>query len=101
MLFWGREKNKLSRVFLFQWVRIGNNSLGLKISFPLSLILVRSTITNNLTQNLILLTCYRSNHLSVISRLISLFLIEKLKSKDHKNCFQSPDDTEVMTKSSY
>lgn len=32
-----------------------------------------------------------------IPRLISLFLIVKVKSEDNKNCFQHPSDTKVMT----
>lgn len=32
-----------------------------------------------------------------IPRLISLFLIVKVKSEDNKNCFQHRSDTKVMT----
>lgn len=96
IIIWGKEKIKLSRVFLFQWDRIGNSSLCLNISLPLSLTVVRSAITNNLSQNLIPLTCYRSEHWSIFYQLISLYLIEKLISKDYRKYFQSPGNTKVM-----
>lgn len=74
------DKNKLSKIYDYNPLRKRKNHIIQSLSFSVgqdwqqqsvsehqasSLILVRSAITNNLSQNPIPLTCYRSEHLPV------------------------------------